>query len=267
MNNLSFTQRVAILVGVFIVAVGGLLFAEPIPQDPAYHLFADTQSQLGLANFGNVTSNLGFAIVGVLGLVTMFGRKHRDIFEQPLDAWPYIVFFFGILLVGAGSTYYHVSPDSERLVWDRLPMTIGFMSLFAAFIADRIHGRAGVVYLLPTLIAVGILSLVYWVWTETQGRGDLRFYGLVQFYPMIALPMICWLFPPSRYTDGRFLIWVIGWYGVAKVLEFFDAGVFDLFGNTISGHSLKHLLSAVAIYMILRMLVQSKSKRNPSAGA
>ena len=261
MNRPTFVQRVAILVAVLIVAVGGLLFLEPIPQNPAYHLFADTQSYLGLANFGNVTSNVGFAIVGVLGLVTIFGRKDRDIFEQPLDAWPYIVFFFAVLSVGAGSAYYHANPDIERLVWDRLPMTVGFMSLFAAFIADRIHGRVGVVYLLPALIAVGILSLVYWEWTEAQGRGDLRFYGLVQFYPMIAMPMICWLFPPSRYTSGRYLAWVIGWYGVAKVLEIFDAGVFDLFGNTISGHGLKHLLSAVAAYMILRMLVQSKTRR------
>ncbi len=263
MNRLTFVQRVLILVGVFIVAVGGLLLLEPIPQDPAYHLFADTRSSLGLPNFGNVTSNVGFAIVGVLGLVTIFGRKDRDIFERPLDAWPYIVFFSGVLLVGAGSAYYHASPDSERLIWDRLPMTVGFMSLFAAFIADRIHRRVGVVYLLPVLIVLGILSLVYGEWTEAQGRGDLRVYGLVQFYPMIALPMMCWLFPRSRDTDGRYLAWVIGWYGVAKVLELFDAGVFDLFGNTISGHSLKHVLSAVATYMVLRMLVQSKLKRSP----
>ncbi len=262
MNEMSFAQRVAILVGVPIVAVGGLLFLEPIAQDPAYHRFADTRSHLGLANFGNVTSNLGFAVVGVLGLAAVFGRKCRDIFERRLDAWPYIVFFFGVLLVGAGSAYYHANPDSERLVWDRLPMTVGFMSLFAAFIADRIYRRAGVVYLLPALIAVGLLSLAYWEWTEAQGRGDLRFYGLVQFYPMIALPLICWLFPRSRYTDGRYLAWVIGWYGAAKVVEYFDAGVFDLLGNTISGHGLKHLLSAVATYMILRMLVRSKT-RNP----
>ncbi len=260
MNELSFAQRVAILVGVLIVAVGGLVFLEPIPPDPAYHRFADTRSLVGVPNFGNVTSNLGFAIVGVLGLVTIFGRKGRDIFEQTLDAWPYIVFFFAILLVGAGSAYYHADPDGERLVWDRLPMTVGFMSLFAAFIADRIHRRAGVVYLLPALIAVGILSLVYGEWTEAQGRGDLRFYGLVQFYPMIALPLICWLFPRSRYTDGKYLAWAIGWYGAAKVLEYFDAGVFDLLGNTISGHGLKHLLSAVATYMILRMLVRSTTR-------
>ncbi|NQV85304.1 MAG: ceramidase domain-containing protein [Rhodospirillales bacterium] len=243
-----------------MVFVAGLLFIPPIPQDPAYHLFADTQAHLGVANFVNVTSNAGFAIVGILGLATIFGREGRSIFDQPLDAWPYIIFFFGILLVGAGSAYYHAGPDSARLLWDRLPMTVGFMSLFAAFIADRINGRVGITFLLPALIVVGILSLAYWQWTEAQGRGDLRFYGLVQFYPMVALPMMCWLFPRSRYTSGKFLAWVIGWYGAAKVLEYFDAEVFELLGNTISGHSLKHLLSAVATYMVLRMLVQSKAR-------
>ncbi|MCZ6698541.1 MAG: ceramidase domain-containing protein [Planctomycetota bacterium] len=260
MDKLSFAQRVTILVGLFIAAVGGVLFVDPIPQDPAYHLFADSQSYLGLPNFGNVTSNVGFAVVGLLGLMTVLGRRGRGIFESPLDAWPYIVFFLGVGVVGAGSAYYHAVPDNERLVWDRLPMTVAFMSLFAAFIADRIHGRAGVVYLLPGLIVVGLLSLFYWEWTEAQGRGDLRFYVLVQLYPMIALPMMCWLFRQSRYTDGKYLAWVIGLYAAAKVLEVFDAGVFDLLANAISGHSLKHLLSAVATYMILRMLVQSKTR-------
>ena len=260
MNNLSHAQRLAILVGLFIVAVGGLLVIEPIPQDPEYHRFADTVPRLGVANFGNVTSNIGFIIVGILGLAAIFGRKNRDIFARPLDAWPYSVFFLAVVLVGAGSAYYHAAPDNERLVWDRLPMTVAFMSLFAAFIADRIHRRAGVVYILPVLILLGILSLVYWQWTEALGRGDLRFYGLVQFYPMIALPMICWLFPQSRYTSGKYLAWVIGWYGIAKVVEIFDGGVFALFGNIISGHGLKHLLSAAATYAILRMLVQSKTR-------
>lgn len=262
MMRLSFAQRVAILIGMLIVAVVGLLSVEPIPQDPAYHLFADTRPYLGFPNFGDVASNAGFAVVGLLGLVTILGRKGRDIFEQPLDAWPYIAFFIGVGLVGVGSSYYHAAPDNERLTWDRLPMTFAFMSLFSAIVADRIHARAGVVYLLPVLIALGFLSLIYWDWTETQGRGDLRFYGLVQFYPLAAIPIICWLFPQSRYTGGGYLVWAIGWYVVAKVPEFFDAEVLGLLGNTISGHSLKHLLSAVATYMILRMLVQSKTKNS-----
>jgi hypothetical protein len=35
-------------------------------------------------------------------------------------------------------------------------------------------------------------------------------------------------------------------YGLAKVFEFFDHGTFDLLGETVSGHTLKHLSAAAA---------------------
>jgi len=259
-KTVTFSKRILILVGMLVFCVAGLMFIAPIPQDPDYHFFADTRPFLGLANFGDVTSNLGFAVVGLLGLMTIFERKGRETFTHPKDSLPYTVFFIGVLLVSAGSAYYHENPNNDRLLWDRLPMTVGFMSLFAAFIADRTHRRTGITYLLPILIALGILSLVYWQWTESQGQGDLRFYGLVQFYPMVAIPVMCWLFPQSRYTSGKYLAWIISWYGAAKIFEHFDAEVFEFLGNTISGHSLKHLLSAVATFMVLRMLVQTEKK-------
>lgn len=42
------------------------------------------------------------------------------------------VLFAGVLLTSAGSTWYHLAPTNDSLVWDRLPMTLGFMGLFAA---------------------------------------------------------------------------------------------------------------------------------------
>jgi hypothetical protein len=64
-------------------------------------------------------------------------------------------------------------------------MSMGFMAINAAVFADRIDARAGNGWLLYTLLAAGFASLVYWHWTESLGRGDLRFYGFVQFFP-------CW---------------------------------------------------------------------------
>ena len=46
--------------------------------------------------------------------------------------------FFGLVLTAFGSSYYHLAPDKARLVWDRLPMTVEFMPLVAAVIAERI---------------------------------------------------------------------------------------------------------------------------------
>jgi len=253
-THLTFNQRLLIVTGMLAAAVVAVLFVAPIPQDAAYHLFADRRGAFGIPNFGDVMSNGGFALVGIPALWVVLGPRGRTIFAEPGDGWPYAAFFVGVTLVSLGSGYYHLAPGNDRLFWDRLPMTIAFMALFSAVIADRIERRAGLYAVLPVLLVLGVLSLVYWDRTEAAGHGDLRFYGLVQFYPMAALPVICWLFPRARYTGGGYLIWVFAWYGLAKVLEHFDAQVFHLLGGTVSGHSLKHLASAVATLVVLRMV-------------
>ena len=260
MHNLSVKKRLLILVAMFAATVVGSAFVPAIPQDPNYHSFADTRPLWGVANFGDVLSNAGFTFVSLLGLATLFGARRRTIFAEGPDAIPYLVFFVGVGLVSLGSGYYHLVPDTDRLFWDRLPMTIAFMALFSAVVADRIDNDIGIRWLLPILIALGVTSLMYWDWSEAQGRGDLRWYGLIQFYPMIALPMICWLFPKARYTGGGQLVWVIVWYGIAKLLEHFDGTILNLLGGTVSGHSLKHLAAAVATYFVLRMVASAPQR-------
>lgn len=257
MDRLTFTHRILILTIMFGATLAALGFVPPIPQDPNYHKLADPRPFLGIPNFGDVASNTGFLIVGILGLMTVLGQKGREIFANRTDTLPYIVFFAGVGLVSIGSSYYHLAPDNDPLFWDRLPMTIAFMALFSAIVADRIDRTVGIKWLLPTLIVLGVASLLYWDWTESQGRGDLRFYGLVQFYPMIALPVIYWLFPKAHYTGGGYLIWVIFWYAAAKVLEHFDAEILALLGGAASGHSLKHIAAALATFAVLRMVATS----------
>jgi hypothetical protein len=246
-------RGVAILLAMLAAAGAGLAFVDPIPQSAFYHRFADTRVLFGIPNIGDVVSNLAFAIPGGYGLWFVLGRRPA-LFDNPSHRWPYVVFFAGVALISLGSAYYHWAPDNLRLLWDRLPITIAFMGLFAAFIADRIDQRAGVRWLLPVLVACGAASAFYWYWGETQGRGDLRFYGLVQFFPFLAMPVMCWLFPHARYTTGRHLAWLIGWYAVAKVFEHFDAAVFAAMGGAISGHSLKHLTAAGTVFAVVRML-------------
>jgi hypothetical protein len=260
LRDLSYAQRIWLLLGLFLVAVFIIGMLEPIPQDPGYHLFADTRTFFGVPNFNDVVSNLGFAVAGMLGLLAVAGGMRRAIFAQAADARPYLVFFLGIALISLGSAYYHWSPSNERLFWDRLPMSMGFMAISAAVVADRVDAKAGNGWLLYLLLAAGVASLVYWHWSEELGRGDLRFYALVQFYPMVALPLIIGLFTHFRYTIARYLAWVILWYGLSKVFEHFDHAVFDLLGQTLSGHTLKHLTAAVAPFVVYRML---RSRRSP----
>ena len=161
----------------------------------------------------------------------------------------------GVALVSVGSAYYHWAPSNDRLLWDRLPMAIAFMAFCSATIADRIDPKAGNLWLLPVLIGAGLVSLMYWSWTESLGRGDLRFYGFVQFYPLIAIPAVYLLFPEYRYLAGRYIAWVAAWYLISKLLEHFDSQVFSLLSYTVSGHTLKHLAAATATFVVLRMLL------------
>lgn len=184
-----------------------------------------------------------------------------DRFLDGRERWPYFFVFLGLLLTALGSSYYHLAPDNARLVWDRLPMTVVFMSLVAAMIAERISVPAGV-RLLPVLLAIGMASVVQWYASEVRGAGDLRFYAAVQVYAGVVLLLI--QFFPPRYTRGADLLGVAGFYALAKILETFDRPVFHGL-RVVSGHTLKHLAGAMAGYWILRMLQKRKPVSRPAS--
>jgi hypothetical protein len=225
-----------------------------IPQPQSYHRFADQRSFLGIPNFGDVVSNLAFAVVGMWGLVLLLKTRSPVRFIDRRERWPYLLIFGGLLLTAFGSSYYHLHPSNETLLWDRLPMTIVFLSLVSAIIAERISLRAGL-WLLPVFMLIGPGSVLQWYWSETQGAGDLRFYSAVQAYSVLFL-LIAFLLP-SPYSRGSDLAIVTGFYVLAKLLEILDKPIFAL-GNIVSGHTLKHLAAAGAGYWILRMLVNRR---------
>src|ERR1700761_9065563 len=148
-----------------------ILLLPRISQDALYHRFADTRMWLGIPNFLNVASNVGFLFVAGWAFFELRKRWTR----QPAHLiWG--VLFTGILLTGFGSAYYHWQPNNVRLIWDRIPMAIVFMSLLAATITEWIDSKAGVMLLAPLLL-LGIGSALWWEYTESIGRGDLRLYG------------------------------------------------------------------------------------------
>jgi hypothetical protein len=249
------SSRLAILAAVTIVAILVLWFHSPIAQDPSYHNFADTRSIAGIPNALNVTSNLPFAIVGILGLASLFAASLKESFVKRSERWAYIAFFAGVTLTSVGSSYYHLYPGNRTLVWDRLPMTLGFMGILSGVVTERLNPRLGKSLLLP-LLALGAASVWYWNLTETAGVGDLRLYAFVQFYPLVVIPLMIWLFP-ARYSHTMTLIAAVGLYGVAKVFELLDSYIYAA-GHLISGHSLKHLVSAGAALCILIWLKERR---------
>jgi hypothetical protein len=249
------------IVALTAIVIAAALLSPRTPQPLSYHNFADHRAWLGIANFGDVASNLAFAIFGIWGLWFLLRLAPPGIatrFTDPRERWFYIAVFFGMLLTALGSSYYHVAPDNDRLVWDRLPMTIVFMSLVAAMIAERISVRAAL-WLWPILLAIWILSVLQWHWSEQAGHGDLRFYAAVQVYAVLVLLLV--LFLPARYSHSSYLAAVVAFYVLAKLLETFDRQVFAL-GHIVSGHTLKHIVAGLAGYWILRMLERRRLRPN-----
>jgi ceramidase len=260
--------KIICLVLLSMIAALAVFHHTPIAQDLAYHDLADKRIVLGIPNGWNVLSNIPFAIVGLLGLIrlgkgniagTLNGTNDVNVTNDTETTKAmkvmksmYAILFAGVCLVGLGSAYYHFAPGNNTLMYDRLPMTIAFMALLSIIIAEHINVKAGIRLLLP-LLAIGIGSVVYWHYTELAGYGDLRLYVLVQYYPIIFIPLILLLFPAPAFNPGiRQLIGVILLYAAAKIFEYFDKQIFALTGF-ISGHTLKHLAAAAATWWLVRM--------------
>lgn len=214
----------AIIVGCLLLAVF-LILAPPLHQDQNYHAFADRRAIFGISNFWDVISNIPFLIVGLVGLFTFPDLGSR-------------VLFSGVFFTAFGSAYYHLAPDNARLFWDRLPMTIVFMSLLAI----AMHRRQ----LLMPLVFVGVVSVVWWRVTD-----NLWLYGFVQFVPMIALLVIAVRREPRLWP-------VFVFYGLSKLAEHFDKQIYSV--SPLSGHTLKHLLAGLASWYILRWRQLSPSE-------
>jgi hypothetical protein len=240
---------VAVVAGASIFAV---MSRDPIPQDQAYHVMADRRTLLGIPNALNVLSNVPFAVAGVLGLMAVFSAPAgARPFSVAWERWPYAALFAGTALTTAGSAYYHLAPDDARLVWDRLPMTVGFMGLLTAVVAERASLTLARRVFVP-LLALGAASVAYWYWSELRGAGDLRPYAIAQFGSLAVVVLLLVLYD-SRYSGSRYLVAGVAAYAVAKVFELADQMIFS-FGHVVSGHSLKHLAAAAGVGCVVAML-------------
>ena len=235
MNEKGKIPRTAFF-GLGLLVVVAFMLTKPVPQPLEYHNFADQRSFFSIPNFWDVTSNGGFLLVGLWGLL------------QPRNTIRSAQFFVTIMLVCAGSVYYHWSPNNATLVWDRLPMGMGFMTVLMTVLAD-----SGVTpswhssrhHFLFQLL--GIASVLVWAAFD-----DLRFYILVQFGSMLALALVL-IF--RSFPGKPFLVYALFFYVSAKLVEVCDASIYHLFFRLLSGHSLKHFIAALATFFCGRYLL------------
>lgn len=242
--------REGMLVLVALALLGAIMAVGPIPQDPGYHQFADQRVILGVPNFFNVASNVLFLAFGIAGTVLCLG-PHR-----PASSTSWAMFFIGGILIGVGSGYYHWTPDSATLMWDRMAMTVSFMALLAALVSEHV-GAVPEKVVLICAIAIGVAAVLWWHYTD-----DLRLYIWVQAVPLAAIPLMLALFP-GRYTHRVYLLYGFSFYVVAKLAEVGDRQLFALTSNMLSGHSLKHLLAAFGFLFVYLMLRRRQPVEKP----
>ena len=229
------------LAAVVLAPLALILARQPMPQDLKYHALVDTRTYFGIPNFLDVASNIPFLLLGAAGLVLCSGTTATG------AARSWTVFFLGVALVFFGSAYYHWSPTNATLVWDRVPMTIAFMGLFTALVSE--HAAAGIERaLLAPAVAVGLASVAWWTYT-----GDLRIYYWVQAAPLLAIVFVLIAYS-GRYTLRMYLAYGLLSYVLAKAAEFHDRELYTLTSHVMSGHTLKHLLAALAILFVYLML-------------
>ena len=233
-----------LLIAVFIVTAVALYLIDPIAQDLAYHKFSDCREFFGIPHFMDVISNIPFILIGFKGI-----RVARKAYKKQTMALFLMTFilFVGVFFTGLGSAAYHYAPNNFALIFDRLPMTLVFTSFFATIIYDYVDRRVAA-WSFYSLLVIGVYSIIYWYYTEIIGSGDLRLYAFIQFFPVIAVPLILLFYKNSELYTKQ-LLYVFVAYALAKICEHFDSEIFEFFGF-ISGHTLKHLFSALAIYVV-----------------
>lgn len=236
------------LLGVYLI--GSLVWVmslSPMPQDQAYHDFADQRAFLGIPHCLNVVSNVAFLLTGLLGLRTAWRS------DVSVVLYPWLVLFLGVLLTSVGSGYYHWYPSNASLVWDRLPMTLGFMGLFVALVGEFINWRWSRVLLIPSLV-LGVGAVIGWHLSD-----DLRLYTWVQVMPLGLVVVLLTLYR-LPFTRSWLLLVALAWYILAKVCEHFDSALFYSLRETLSGHSLKHLFAAAGCYTLVVWLQKRKRR-------
>ena len=246
-------RTLATLAGLF--AVGLLLeWVHPLPQAAGYHHFADARAWFGIPNAANVLSNIPISLAGVALVLKICWPQQPGAARSP----GLVVAGIGLVLTGVGSAYYHYAPSDATLIWDRLPLAVVFAgTLVAAWALSGITLPTNTDAALVVLASLG--SVAYWVWA-----GSLWPYAILQFGGIAALVVLA-----ARHRLVPVRIWwlLLVFYGLAKVFELLDHPIWELTNEVVSGHTLKHLMSAAAGACLIWVPAQASAPVTAVAGA
>lgn len=233
------------LLSVLPLWLAAAVWAPALPQPDDYHRFADARGWLALPNALDVLSNSAFALAGA-ALLWLLLRPAAQALPRVL--WgSALLAGGGLVFTAAGSALYHWQPDALGLVIDRMAMVVTFAAVLGLALADRVSDRAAVGVMATVLLLGPLAAYLPWQggnatpWLVLQAGGLLVLLGVAGGPVRQGSPGVPWA--------GVVLV-----YAVAKGLEWGDHAVFELTQGLVSGHTLKHLVSALALWPVCHAL-------------
>ena len=235
------TQEAVLLAAV--LGLAALALFGPVATQPAQqHAFADQRVWARLPFAMDVLSNLSFALWGVaggLGLLSLL--KRTKLTTEHLLAG---LFFTGLVVTAAASSWYHLQPNDAGLGVDRLGMVVAFAGLLGLAVAGKVSPRAGA-WVAGAVLLLGPVSVWFWL-----ASGNVLPWLVIQFGGM---GLILWMALLKPLNGALAVRWgaVVTVYVIAKLLELADHQVYELTVHVVSGHTLKHVVASCAAWPVL----------------
>lgn len=228
------------------------LFAPTLAQPPHAHDFADQRALWGIPCALDVLSNLPFLVAGLAGFFALRGARAAGV--SPAQRITAELFFLGLVLTAAASAWYHWRPDDVGLALDRHAMAVAFAGLLGLLAATQVSERAGLA-LAAAVVVFGTAAIQACLHT-----GNVLPWALVQFGGMALVLVLAFVPAPGGVLQVRWG-WVIAAYAVAKLFEVADHVVFEATDQWVAGHTLKHVVAALAAWPVVSSLREATRSR------
>ena len=233
----------------------------PVVAQPAqYHDLADQRTLWGVPFAMDVLSSLSFAVAGAVGIGVVRRLPRRSVTN--MQRAMAMLFFAGLLLTAAGSAWYHAHPDDATLAVDRSGMAVAFAGVLGFAVAAHVSERAAAV-MGPAVLLLGAWAANAWITTGNVLPWVTLQTGGMALLVWLALQRRCVGAPDVRWS------FVILAYVAAKLLELEDHQLYALTGGTVAGHTLKHIVAALAAWPVVAALAARRRERQnwPPAAA
>lgn len=245
------------------LALSGVALFGPMPAQPQDHAFADQRGLAGIPFAFDMLSNLPLALTGLAGGYCLWQCLPRA--ASNMQRAMAALFFAGLLLTAAASSWYHWAPDDAALAIERSAMAVAVAGLLGLAAAGRVSERAGAALGLAALL-LAPLGIRWWA-----ASGAAVPWAALQLAGLLLLIWLAWLPPRYRALEIRWSVVILA-YAAAKLMAANDHAIYRFTGELVSGHTLMHAVAALAAWPVvaavgaLRRSAQNVPRRRQMAG-